>query len=214
VAGGLSSWLERVTCKLPVTAEFLSAGDALLEVMDDSIWTDTGEAFTTALSSPIGQTLVLLNLWLAASLKRASSLQPEVRIRIERLLAKAQPQLRRARIVIAANLCALHFVDTSWVRAKLIPLFAWDKNAALEMWQGYLANHHWYPDLLADLKPIVILITLANRNQLAESAKGLWRLLAGIMAYSPSNLSDQELTGGFQSLDKTPWHRSRPASRR
>jgi hypothetical protein len=69
------------------------------------------------------------------------------------------------------------------------------------MWHGYLANPRWYPDLSADLKPS-LLVLLANRNHLGESAKALWRLLAGVLIYSPSSISDEELRNGLQSLDK------------
>lgn len=202
VVGNLSSWMERASSKVPLTPEFLSAWDALLELVADSPWTDTGVAFMSAFSSPIGQlTLVLLNRWLASSPKRASGIEPEVRERIERLLTTAQPQLRRTRIIVAANLYSLHFVDQPWVKAVLIPLFAWDGDTAVEMWQGYLANHRWYPDLLGDIKPS-LLMALTNRSQLGESAKSLWRFFAGILAYSPSSLSEHELTNGLQSLDK------------
>jgi hypothetical protein len=188
--------------KLPITPEFLIAWDALLEVVDDSPWADSGSTFMNAFSSPIGQlTLVLLNRWLASSPKRASGLHPAVRERLERLLATPQPQLQRARVMIAANLYALHFVDQSWVQSMLIPLFAWDRDPAVDMWQGYLANHRWYPDLLADLKPS-LLVALANRNQFGESAKDLWRLFGSVLIYSPSGLSDEELRNGLQSLDK------------
>ena len=54
---------------------------------------------------------------------------------------------------------------------------------------------------MADLKPS-LLVAVTNRNQLGESAKDLWRLLAGVLIYSPLSLSDEELRNVLQSLDK------------
>jgi hypothetical protein len=201
VAGPLSSWMDRFTKKIPITAEFLKAWDALVDVANGASWVDSGEHFTSAFSSPIGQlALVLLNRWIAASPKRGSGLNEGVRHRLERLLALPDSQTRRARTIIAAYLCPLHIVDRSWTQSKLVPLFEWSSGFAVEMWQGYLHNHRFYPDLLADLKPSLLAV-LRNREKLGADGKGLLRFLAGVVVYSPASLSDNELKDSVQFLD-------------
>ena len=201
-AGSLSLWMERASKKLQMTPELLAAWDALIEVASGSPTTDGAGVFMSALTSPIGQlTDVLFNCWLATSPKRASGLKPEMRARVDRLLEKPDPQGRAARVIIAAHLYSLHFNDRPWALSMLLPLFDWTKDTAAEMWQGYLFNHHWYPDLLADLKPS-LLLALKRRNQLGECAKRLLHLLASVVIYSPSSLSDNELRDSLQLLDK------------
>jgi hypothetical protein len=194
--------MERTSRNEAINSTFLAAWDSLSKIATTAPLADTEDVFKSAFSSQIGQlTVLLLNRWIATAPKRGSGLQPEVRERLVALLGKPDPASRVARVMTAAHLYALHFVDRTWTVSALIPLFDWSTSSASEMWQGYLFNARWYPDLLADLKPS-LLVAFGKGNQLGEAAKRLWRVLADIATYAPSSLSDRELGDSLQSLRK------------
>lgn len=193
----LVSLLDGASKEDPINPTFLAAWDSLADLVSDSPTLVSGEFFQKAFSSPLGQmTMMLLNRWLLTSPKRGSGIAPEIRSRLEALIEKPGA----ARAMAAAHLYALHFVDREWTQAMLIPFFDWSSSFALDVWKAYLFNPRWYPDLLADIKPW-LLIAFGKTSELGKSAKNLFDMLGSILVYAPLSISDDEVAKGLQSLD-------------
>ncbi len=79
------------------------------------------------------------------------------------------------------------FVDREWAQAMLIPFFDWSSGFALDVWKAYLFNPRWYPELLADIKPW-LLIAFGKTSELGKSAKNLFDMLGSILVYAPLSI--------------------------
>lgn len=108
-----------------------------------------------AINHPMGiLTEALFTLLHARELRAGCGLPPDVRERLERLLAVSDEPGRLARVIIGSRVVLLHQLDPEWTRRHVIPLFAWsDAGEAVGAWQGYLWSPTMTFDLWPDLRP-------------------------------------------------------------
>jgi hypothetical protein len=167
----LTLWLSDLSEKSPPNDAFFSLWDRLIETVPMDMPGQPQDSFTFALNSPGGQLIqALVQAYLNNAPQVGSGLPFDVKQRLERALVAAQDGSMSVKVIIGVYLYTLHSVDRTWCRSKVLPLLDWNNASARDLWSGYVHNHDWSLDLLADLKP-AFLGTLVHRGELGDSSK-------------------------------------------
>src|SRR5207245_567847 len=106
---------------------------------------------------------------------------PELRERLDRLMASEDGGGQSARTIIASRLHVLHFADPQWTEERLLPLMNWARGSPETpgLWQGYLWSPSIDERLLAVLKTSLI-DAVSHQPELGEVVETLPGLLVVI----------------------------------
>ena len=113
-------------------------------------------SFEHALGSPIGLAAALfIDLLNSQNLERGSGLPPEIKLRLERLIAAPGEGSDHAVYTIARQLKWLDSIDPEWTRRTIVPWFNLKHSATEPAWNGFLFNNNRPPEppLFSMLKP-------------------------------------------------------------
>jgi hypothetical protein len=106
----------------------------------------------TAINAPGGilAEALLKQVW-ARNPQAGALLLPEIRVRLDLIVSDDSTGGRFGRIVIAANLVNLHFVDGQWCTSKVVPMLMLEHPEALQLWNGFLFSGNWSAQLLGEI---------------------------------------------------------------
>ena len=104
-------------------------------------------SFEHALGSPIGLAAALfIDLLNSQNLERGSGLPPEIKLRLERLIAAPGEGSDYAVYTIAQQLERLDSIDPEWTRRTIVPWFNLEYSATEPAWNGFLFNNNRPPE--------------------------------------------------------------------
>lgn len=108
-----------------------------------------------AMNSPVGTVAeLLLNLLSSRNPGKGSSIQPEVKSRLETLIAAPGEGADHAVCLIAQRLAWLDYVDPAWTRTTILPWFDLDHSLSEPAWNGHLNGATLLkPALFSQIKP-------------------------------------------------------------
>ena len=113
-------------------------------------------SFKHALGSPIGLAAEsLINLLNSQNLERGAGLPPEIKLRLERLIAAPGEGSEHAVYTIVQQLERLDSIDPEWTRRTIVPWFNLEHPATDPAWNGFLFKNNRPPEppLFSMLKP-------------------------------------------------------------
>jgi hypothetical protein len=204
VAPKIAGWLGQMSHeRTKLGPEFLGLWDLVCPFVSPGMQYENKNPLVVALNSPAGQLCkAILNAYLATSPGTNSGLPSAVKTRVELLLASDLPHHGGpVQLIAALNLHSLHLVDREWTREFVLPAFEWRNPLAASVWRCYLHNCHWYPDLIADLRP-ALMDALSQHKELGEAGRHLCGLLANVAVSSPASLSDRDLSEALRRLER------------
>ena len=104
-------------------------------------------SFKHALGSPIGLAAeLLIDLLKSQNLERGAGLPPEIKLRLERLIAAPGEGSDYAVYTIAQQLERLDSIDPEWTRRTIVPWFNLEYSATEPAWNGFLFNNNRPPE--------------------------------------------------------------------
>lgn len=195
-------WLRQAAMAAdPADKCFPAACQRALAPADDETGV-TDDPLYTALNHPAGQaTEALLRWWHRRPLALGQGLGDLAPI-FSGVSDSAAPGSLPARVILASDLTSLYQVDPEWTGRHLIPKFSWDAEGgdARALWQGFLSNPRYYPDLVKALQR-PLLETAAHYDSLGRGSGNYAALLA--RAYvEPAGISDGDLRRATASLPR------------
>ena len=108
-----------------------------------------------ALNSPVGTVVeLLLDLLNSQNPGKGSSIQPEIKSRLETLIAAPGEGADHAVCLLASNFTWLEHIDPKWAHSKILPWFQLDHLRSEPAWNG----------VLYDSKPKKMLFSLINSD--------------------------------------------------
>lgn len=113
------------------------------------------KSFEHALRSLVGEAVELLvNLLNSQNLGKGAGLPPEIKLRLERLVAAPGEGFDHAAYTIAQQLKWLDYIDPEWTRRMIVPWFNLEHSVTEPAWNGFLHNTSLpEPELFSLLKP-------------------------------------------------------------
>lgn len=167
------------------TDELMALWDKLepvaMAVEHDGMPDSSRAEVTKALNHPAGKLAqALFAILLPKSVQYRSSLNKQLKQRVERNVTKPGGAGRAFLAIAASRLYVLHYAEPKWTADVLVSHFDWkDETRARTSWQGYL----WAPQLNADLYAQLrnaFLDTFERADQLGEFAESLCGLLVSL----------------------------------